>query len=85
MTAAVAPTVRVQEAPFDLAVESAALTAGREDVGAVASFVGLCRADGGLDEQHGAQHHADLAGFEQQHLRPTAAHPRRFGQVREGR
>ena len=42
------PSVRVQEAPFDLAAESAALTAGREDVGAVASFVGLCRADGGL-------------------------------------
>jgi molybdopterin synthase catalytic subunit len=42
------PRVLVQEAPFDLAAESAALTAGREDVGAVASFVGLCRADGGL-------------------------------------
>jgi molybdopterin synthase catalytic subunit len=46
--AAAAPTVRVQEAPFDLAAESAALTAGREDVGGVASFVGLCRADDGL-------------------------------------
>ena len=42
-------TVRVQEAPFDLAAESAALTAGREDVGGVASFVGLCRADDGLE------------------------------------
>lgn len=43
-----APRVRVQEAPFDLAAESAALTTGRADVGAVASFVGLCRADDGL-------------------------------------
>jgi len=44
-----APRVaRVQEAPFDLQAESAALTAGREDVGGVASFVGLCRADDGL-------------------------------------
>lgn len=42
------PRVRVQEAPFDLQDESAALTAGRDDVGAVASFVGLCRADDGL-------------------------------------
>ena len=42
------PRVLVQEAPFDLAAECAALTAGREDVGAVASFVGLCRADDGL-------------------------------------
>lgn len=41
-------TVRVQEAPFDLAAESALLTAGREDVGAIASFIGLCRADDGL-------------------------------------
>lgn len=40
--------VRVQEAPFDLAAESAALVAGREDVGGLASFVGLCRADDGL-------------------------------------
>ena len=43
------PAVRVQEAPFDLAAESAALTAGRADVGGVASFVGLCRADDGLE------------------------------------
>ena len=43
-----APRVRVQEAPFDLSAESAALIAGREDVGGVASFVGLCRADDGL-------------------------------------
>ena len=42
------PTVRVQEAPFDPAAESAALTAGRTDIGGLASFVGLCRADDGL-------------------------------------
>ena len=44
----VVPTVRVQEAGFDLAAESAALAAGRVDIGALASFVGLCRADDGL-------------------------------------
>ena len=44
----VSPTVRVQEADFDLGTESALLTAGREDVGGLASFVGLCRADDGL-------------------------------------
>ena len=43
-----APTIRVQEAGFDLAAEAALLTAGREDVGGLASFVGLCRADDGL-------------------------------------
>jgi molybdopterin synthase catalytic subunit len=41
-------TVRVQEAPFDVAAETAALTGGRTDVGGVASFLGVCRADDGL-------------------------------------
>jgi molybdopterin synthase catalytic subunit len=35
--------VRVQEAPFDAGREIAALTEGRRDVGAVATFVGLVR------------------------------------------
>jgi molybdopterin synthase catalytic subunit len=42
-------TIRVQAALFDLGQEAAALAAGRHDVGGMASFVGLCRADGGLD------------------------------------
>jgi molybdopterin synthase catalytic subunit len=41
--------VAIQEAAFDLGSETAALTAGRTDVGGVASFVGVCRADDGLD------------------------------------
>lgn len=41
-------TIRVQEAVFDLAAETEALTAGRTDVGGVASFVGVCRGDDGL-------------------------------------
>ena len=43
------PTIRVQEAGFDLGAEAARLTAGREDIGGLASFVGLCRADAGPD------------------------------------
>ena len=43
------PTIRVQEAPFDLSAETAALSAGRVDVGGIASFLGLCRADDGLE------------------------------------
>ncbi len=39
--------VRVQEADFDPGAEIAAATAGRADVGAVASFVGLVRGEGG--------------------------------------
>jgi len=45
----VAATVRVQEADFDTGRELDAMTRGRSDVGAQASFVGLVRAqnDGG--------------------------------------
>ncbi len=42
------PRVTVQAAPFDLAAEMTALLAGRVDVGGLASFVGLVRADEGL-------------------------------------
>lgn len=38
-------SVSVQQADFDAGAEIAALSAGRDDVGAVASFVGLVRAD----------------------------------------
>ena len=36
-------TVRIQTEPFDLGAETQALRAGRLDVGAIASFVGVCR------------------------------------------
>ena len=41
MTAAA--TIRIQEADFDIAREIAALTSGRNDVGAVVTFSGICR------------------------------------------
>lgn len=40
--------VLVQEAPFDMGAETAALSAGRTDVGGIASFLGVCRGDDGL-------------------------------------
>jgi molybdopterin synthase catalytic subunit len=40
--------VLVQEAAFDLGAETAALGGGRTDVGGIASFLGICRADDGL-------------------------------------
>jgi molybdopterin synthase catalytic subunit len=40
--------IAVQEAEFDTAAETALLTQGRTDIGAVASFIGICRADDGL-------------------------------------
>jgi molybdopterin synthase catalytic subunit len=40
-------TVRVQVQDFDVASEIAALTEGRADCGAVVTFTGLCRDEGG--------------------------------------
>jgi molybdopterin synthase catalytic subunit len=37
--------IRLQREPFDAAAEAAALTRGRTDIGALVSFVGICRAD----------------------------------------
>jgi molybdopterin synthase catalytic subunit len=36
-------TVRLQREPFDVAAEAAALSRGRDDVGAVVTFTGICR------------------------------------------
>ena len=40
-------TVRVQRDDFDPGAEAEGLARGRKDVGAVASFVGYCRDEGG--------------------------------------
>jgi len=42
------PTIRVQEAAFDLGAEAALLAGGGGEVGGLASFVGICRGDDGL-------------------------------------
>ncbi|MBN8907863.1 MAG: molybdenum cofactor biosynthesis protein MoaE, partial [Rhodospirillales bacterium] len=38
-------TIRVQEAPFDVGAEIAALTAGRTDIGGIGCFLGIVRDD----------------------------------------
>ncbi len=38
-------SIRIQDADFDVAREIAALTDGRDDVGAVVTFTGICRGD----------------------------------------
>jgi molybdopterin synthase catalytic subunit len=42
---AVLVTIRLQREPIDAAAESAKLTRGRTDVGAVVAFTGICRGD----------------------------------------
>ncbi len=48
MPASIPATIRLQTADFDAAAETALLTRGRIDVGAVVTFTGICRGDGGM-------------------------------------
>jgi molybdopterin synthase catalytic subunit len=53
--------IRVQSENFDAAVESAALTEGRRDIGAIASFIGLCRDEAGTLEALELEHYPGMA------------------------
>ncbi len=54
-------TVRVQAPPFDAGVESAALTHGRTDIGAVVAFTGLCRDEGATLAALEIEHYPGMA------------------------
>jgi molybdopterin synthase catalytic subunit len=60
----IAPVIRVQREDFDPAAESRALTEGRHDIGAVVSFVGLCRDDGGSLQALELEHYPGMAEAE---------------------
>jgi len=55
------PAVRVQREDFDAGAEAATLAKGRNDVGAVVSFVGLCRDEGGRLAALEIEHYPDMA------------------------
>ncbi|WP_333824465.1 molybdenum cofactor biosynthesis protein MoaE [Pinisolibacter sp.] len=57
-------TVRVQREPFDVAAETERLTAGRTDVGAVVTFTGLCRSEGGELAALELEHYPGMAEAE---------------------
>ncbi len=57
-------TVRVQAEDFDAAAEARALVQGRADVGALVSFVGLCRDDGGRLAALEIEHYPGMAEAE---------------------
>ena len=60
-------SVSVQQVDFDAGAEIAALSAGREDVGAVASFVGLVRADKSATSEVGAGDTASVQAMTLEH------------------
>jgi molybdopterin synthase catalytic subunit len=61
---AVEPVVRVQAEDFDLAVETQRLAEGRRDVGAIVTFTGLCRDEGGKLAALELEHYPGMAEAE---------------------
>jgi len=61
---AVEPVIRVQKEDFDAAAESARLTKGRADVGAVVTFTGLCRDENGTLSALELEHYPGMAEAE---------------------
>ncbi len=57
-------SVRIQAEDFDVAAEIAALSKGRRDVGAVVTFTGLCRDEGGRLAALELEHYPGMAESE---------------------
>ena len=73
MTQPIEPVVRIQSTDFDVASETDALTRGRGDVGAVVTFTGLCRDEGGRLEALELEHYAGMAEAEIMRIARQAA------------
>ena len=58
------PVVRIQAEDFDIAGEISAMTSGRSDIGAVVSFTGLCRDEGGRLAALELEHYPGMAEAE---------------------
>ncbi len=58
------PRIRIQADDFDIAAEIARLTAGRNDVGAVVTFTGLCRDEDGRLAALELEHYPGMAEAE---------------------
>lgn len=66
-------TVRVQREPFDVAAETDLLTRGRTDIGAVVTFTGLCRSEGGELAALELEHYPGMAEAEIERTAEAAA------------
>ncbi|HEV2602542.1 MAG TPA: molybdenum cofactor biosynthesis protein MoaE [Microvirga sp.] len=87
------PTIHVQAEDFDVAAEIAALSRGRRDIGAVTTFTGLCRDEGGRLAALELEHYAGMAEAELARVAGEAAARwplqgatviHRFGKIRPG-
>lgn len=68
----VKPTVRIQENDFDINAEIVALTSTNANVGAVVSFTGLCRNEGGALSALELEHYPGMAEAEIERIATTA-------------
>src|SRR5262245_11852647 len=64
MTAHVRPTVRIQAEDFDAGAEIVRMAAGRQDIGAIVTFSGLCRDEGGRLTALELEHYPGMAEAE---------------------
>jgi molybdopterin synthase catalytic subunit len=64
--------IRVQSHDFDLQAEIDALTAGRTDIGAIVSFVGLCRGEQGKLSALELEHYPGMAETEMRRIADLA-------------
>ncbi|MCO6177777.1 molybdenum cofactor biosynthesis protein MoaE [Ciceribacter sp. RN22] len=74
---AAAPSIRVQREDFDATAETAVLTEGRRDIGAIVSFVGLCRDEAGTLSALELEHYPGMAEAEMRRIAGIAVE--RFG------
>lgn len=65
---ALQPLIRVQREDFDLQSEIAMLTEGRHDIGAVVTFTGLCRDEGGSLNALELEHYPGMAEAEMRRI-----------------
>lgn len=61
MSASIEPVVRIQTEDFDVAAEIARMTDRRADIGAVVTFTGLCRDEGGRLSALELEHYPGMA------------------------
>ena len=64
MTAHVRPTVRIQAEDFDAGAEIARMASDRTDIGAIVTFSGLCRDEGGRLTALELEHYPGMAEAE---------------------
>ena len=90
---AIEPDIRIQAEDFDIAAEIRRLTGSREDIGAVVSFTGLCRDEGGTLSALELEHYPGMAEAEIRRIGDAAINRwpltglvaiHRFGKIKPG-